>query len=125
MEIWTSQLSNWRRIKAFGIDIVDITAKSGLHWFAPEYQHVMEYKNGLLTETEYTDLYIAKMRQSFIQYKANWILLKNKKDVAYVCYCKYEENGHRVFCHRHIFVDLLSRYLTKEGVPHVLKGELR
>jgi hypothetical protein len=121
MEIYTSQLSNWRRIKAFGIDIVDITAKSGLHWFAPEYQHVMEYKNGLLTETEYTDLYIAKMRQSFIQYKANWILLKNKPDVAYVCYCSPPPT----FCHRHIFVDLLSKYLTKEGVPHVLKGELQ
>ena len=124
MDIYTSSLSNWRRIKAFGIDIVDITAKSGFHWFAPEYEYVMQYKNGLMTQEQYTELYIAKMRQSFRQYHANWVLLKHKKDVAFVCYCRYEENGHRVFCHRHIFVDLLSKYLTKEGVPHVLKGEL-
>jgi hypothetical protein len=124
MDVFTSSLSNWRRVQAFGVEIVDITAKSGLHWFAPEYQYVMQYKAGTMSQDEYTELYIAKMRQSYRQYKANWILLKNKPDVAYVCFCKYEINGQRVFCHRHIFVDLLSKYLTKEGVPHVLKGEL-
>jgi hypothetical protein len=124
MEIWTSSLSNWRRVKAFGIEIVDITAKSGLHWFAPEFQYVMEYKAGTMSEAEYTERYLTKMRQSYKQYHANWVMLKHKPNVAYVCFCRYEENGKRVFCHRHIFVDLLSKYLTKEGVPHELKGEL-
>jgi hypothetical protein len=120
MEIYTSSLSNWRRIKAFGVEIVDITAKSGLHWFAPEYANVMLHKQGMLSDAEYTELYIEKMRQSFRQYHANWMMLKHKKKVSYVCYC-----APNTFCHRHIFVDLLSKYLTKEGVPHILKGELR
>lgn len=125
MNIYTGQLSSWRRYQAFGLDIVDITAKSGFHWFAPEYEYVMQYKNGMMSQEQYTELYLAKMRQSFRQFHANWVALKNKSNVVYTCYCGYEANGQRVFCHRHIFVDLLSKYLTKEGVSHELKGELR
>jgi hypothetical protein len=119
MDIYTSQLSNWRRVLAFGVEIVDITARTGLHVFAPEIQHVMAYKNGVMTQAEYTEYYINRMRQSFRQNQVAWQSLKTKSNVCFVCYCS--PNG---FCHRHIFVDLLSKYLTKEGVPHVLKGEL-
>lgn len=119
MEIWTAQISSWRRIRAFGIEIVDITAKSGFHWFAPEYENVMLYKNGQMSQEQYTELYLQKMRWSFRQYHANWALLKHKPDVAFVCFCRPD-----TFCHRHIFVGLLAKYFDKEGVPYTLKGEL-
>lgn len=125
MEIWTSAISNWRRILAFGVEMVDITAKSGLECFAPEYQYVMEYKNGTMGEEEYTERYYRKMRQSFREHPVAWQTLLTKDKVAYVCYCAYETNGTRVFCHRHLFVNMLAKYLDREGVPYELKGELQ
>jgi hypothetical protein len=119
MEIWTMQLSKWRLAKNQGIEIVNITAKSGFRHFAPAFSKVMEYKQGLLTSTEYTQLYLEKMRKSFRFNPNEWEALLTKDKVAYACYCP---DG--VFCHRHIFVDILTLYLDKKEVDYTRMGEL-
>lgn len=120
MEIYTCQLSNWRIVLAKGIELVDITAKSGIQCFAPDYTLVMDYKEGRIEEEEYTRLYIEKMRKCFVENRQAWDNLKTKQKVAYACYCR---SG--AYCHRHIFThDLLSKFLVKEGIEHHLLGEV-
>lgn len=120
MQIWTLQLSAWRLAQQARIEIVNITAKSGEKCFAPQFQFVMEYKQGLMSEREYTDRYLARMRESFRYNPSKWEELKGKGKVAYACYCQRDK-----FCHRHLFVSLLTKYLDAQGVAYELMGELR
>lgn len=119
MKIWTIQLSRWRLAKQAGIEIVNITAKSGEQCFAPCFQAVMEYKQGVVSEATYTSMYVERMRESFRRDLQKWEALKGKRNVAYACYCRENE-----FCHRHIFVGLLTRYLDKEQIAYELLGEV-
>ena len=119
MKIWTIQLSKWRLAKKAGIEIMNITAKSGEQCFAPDFHAVLEYKQGIVTESAYTERYIERMRESFRRDLQKWEALKEKRNVAYACYCRENE-----FCHRHIFVGLLTRYLDKEQIAYKLQGEV-
>lgn len=119
VQIWTIQLAQHRVATAKGIPILDITAKSGIKMFSPEFNHVMDYKNGNLSETAYTDLYVDKMHWSLAHYPNVWKSLLSFDKVAVACYC-----SPGAFCHRHIFKDLMTKYLNQQGVQTELMGEL-
>lgn len=119
MQIWTMQLSRWRLAKKFDIEVANITAKSGVPTFAPRFQDVMEYKGGQINETEYSALYLGRMQMSFVRNRVAWEDLKHKGNVAYACYCRQD-----VFCHRHLFVGLLTKWFDRDGVDYELMGEL-
>lgn len=118
INVWTVQLSKWRKLKKDDIKLLDITAKSGVSSFSPLYSNVMLYKQGLLDEEEYTELYLEKMKESIVTNSKHWDMLSMYPRVAVACYCK-----EGVFCHRHLFVPLMSDYLTKKGFVIKLKGE--
>ena len=119
VNIWTIQMGQWRLAKDAGIELLDITAKSGIPQFAPDYSNVILFKNNQLTKEEYTTRYETKMRWSFRGYPEVWAKLKEHKNVAVACYCKPGE-----FCHRHLFAKMMQAYLVKYRFKVNLKGEL-
>jgi len=119
IEIWTTSLSRWREAERLQIPLLDITAKSGIKAFAPDYKLVMDYKANLITEAYYEQKYIERMRSSFSLYPDIWSTLKNKPQVALACYC-----GAGKYCHRHVFKILMEKYLNSVGYSVVQKGEL-
>lgn len=118
-QIWTIQLGRWRLARDLGIHMLDITAKSGIRAFAPDYAKVMEYKAGEVSEEEYTRLYLARMEESRERFPRRWEQLKEFEKVALACYCRAG-----VFCHRLIFRDLMKDYLEEAGHEVVLTGEV-
>jgi len=119
VEIWTLQLSKWRVARDNGIDTLDITAKSGVSAFAPDFNNVMAYKRNELTEDEYTVRYLERMEMTRREAPQVWATLKDCKRVALLCYCRKDQ-----FCHRHIFSHLMKNYLAEHDIPSVLHGEL-
>lgn len=120
--IWTLQIAQWRLANTFFIEPLDITAKSakGLNKeFAPHFNDVMRHKDGHLSDDQYTDIYIRKIRQSKIDTPKAWQGLKTHQRVALMCYCRAG-----VFCHRHLMVPEMKAYLEAEGHEVVLHGEL-
>lgn len=101
------------------ITTLDITAKSGIKAFAPTMQNVMLYKDGKMSEAQYTDAYNRKMRDSLSEHPGEWEILMKYNRVAVMCYCRA---GH--YCHRHLFIPHMKNYLEHQGYEVVLHGEL-
>lgn len=117
--LWTVQMSQWRVAKERGIAFLDITAKSGVAAFAPDFGDVMRYKRGELSEEEYTKIYLERMTRSKIVCPRFWQSLDRRPEIAFACYCK---KG--VFCHRHLFIKLVQENLEQQGYVVILEGEL-
>lgn len=117
--IWTIQMSKWRVAKERGIAFLDITAKSGIAAFAPDFNDIMKYKRGELSEEEYTEIYLKRMERSKVACPRFWKSLNRRYEVALACYCKAG-----VFCHRHLFKDLMQKELEQQGFTVIQEGEL-
>ena len=113
-------MSQWRKAKDLGIVLCDITAKSGLKPYAPDFADVMAYKRGELSEEEYTKIYLDRMARSKIRFPKRWETLKNESHIAFACYCKVD-----AFCHRHLFISLVKEYLEAENYEVILMGEIK
>jgi Active DUF488-N3 subclade len=119
IHIWTMQLSKWRLAKRDGILILNITAQSGLQCFAPEFENVRLYKQGALTQDQYTELYLEKMRRCYVQYRNEWNRLEGIEKMALTCYCKAGD-----YCHRHLFKGCLTKYFDAKKIEYEDHGEL-
>ena len=117
--LWTVQMAQWRLCKKEGIFLLDTTAKSGEQAFAPEYGAVIAYKNGALSENDYTKAYLEKMALSLEMRPDKWRKLLLQPKVAIACYCRAG-----VFCHRHLFLDLMEGYLQAHNQHVTVHGEL-
>lgn len=118
-QIWTVQLARVRLIKDPDIYPLNTTAKSGEKCFAPTFQNVMNYKEGRLSKEQYTDAYLRKMRDSQVANPGVWKKLLDHTKVAILCYCTPGQ-----FCHRHLFVPIMQKYLEDRGHTVEVKGEL-
>lgn len=87
--------------------------------FAPNFDYVMAYKRGEMSEEEYTFHYLERMKTSRRVNPQAWEKLKEQKEVALACYC-----ASGVFCHRHLFSGLMKDYLKEQGFETSLMGEL-
>lgn len=112
-------MAKHRKAKELGLYFLDTTAMTGVSAFAPLMSNVLRYKAGQLLEDEYTTLYYAKMRSSFSQSREQWDALKERENIVVACYCAKDK-----FCHRHLFVTMLVKFLNKEGIEVELMGEL-
>jgi len=83
---------------------VDITAKSGLKMFAPDWENIIDVKSGAITEEEYTKKYYEKMRLSYKNHRAEWDWFLDQPTAVIVCFCK---TG--TFCHRYLLADILVK----------------
>jgi hypothetical protein len=87
---------------------LDITVKTGIHIFAPTWDMVMDHKDGKITDKEYTDMYYAKMRESYKHNKDYWEWLLKQDKVVLVCFCKPGN-----FCHRYLLANILEKLGAK------------
>ena len=94
-----------------GQDRFDITVKTKEHpEFCPTWEMVAGYKNGSMSEEEYTRLYHELMVESWRKYNKAWRDLLALNEATLVCFCKKN-----TFCHRY----LLAQYLVKCGVEYI------
>ena len=108
VEVWTAN------IRYSGPDRLDVTVKSGDRTFAPTWDLVMGYKQGKISEEEYTEKYTQLMRQSWVKNNKRWREVLGTERVVLVCYCRPG-----VFCHR----VLLARMIEKAGGKYM--GEIK
>jgi len=106
MEFWTAQYRYFKNNR------IDITAKSTDFigkLFAPTIQLVYNYKNGVITQSEYTEQYMEILKKSFNTYTSIWTkFLDMDAQAVFVCYCKSGD-----FCHRLILAKVLSNMGAK------------
>lgn len=117
--IWTLQIAHWRKAAELGIPTLDITAKSGEKCFAPLMQNVMLHKDKKMSDDQYMDAYVRKMRDSRRDHPKVWQQLENEQEIAVMCYCQAG-----AFCHRHPFVKMMKTYLEERGHEVIIEGEL-
>jgi hypothetical protein len=120
IRIYTAQMAMYHKAKVDKIKFVDATAKSGMVQFAPDMKNVMAYKNGEMSEEDYTKAYISRMEFSQKKAPKVWNRVKDYDQLIFACYC---EAG--AFCHRHILVRMIKTYLERnfDDVEVILCGE--
>jgi len=116
--IWTAQMAKHRLAKELGVFFLDTTAMTGVRHFAPEMRNVRRYKDGELSEEEYTRLYVEKMRQSVRDNRQVWDDLAKHDRIIAACYCRAGK-----FCHRHIWLKLVTKYFAAQGIMVFDMGE--
>jgi ribA/ribD-fused uncharacterized protein len=117
--IWTVQIYRAGNLKEQGIHLLNTTAKDGVRAFAPSFNDVMLYKEGKLSQTQYTDIYLHRMKDSREKNPADWKRLQEHEKVAVACYCSPGK-----FCHRHLFIHDMKADLEARGHEVKLMGEL-
>jgi len=85
--------------KATGIDTT-VKSRHGLYRaLAPTWGMVMEYQNGRMSATQYTDLYLTILARVP---QVVWDALAAQPDQTLLCYCRDGQ-----FCHTHLIIDWL------------------
>ena len=96
-----------------GVKGVDVTVKSAVGFarsFAPTWKMVMGYKNGTLTEAQYTEQYM-KILDAVSVEAWRWLYAQAVNgEVVLLCYCR---DGW--FCHTHLIIRLRLQEVS-EGV---------
>ena len=89
-----------------GVDVTVKSAKGFARSFAPTWSMVMGYKNGTLTEAQYTEQYMKILGAVSVEV---WRWLHTQAvngEVVLLCYCRDKDaSGNRVFCHTHLITD--------------------
>lgn len=120
MELYTVALSQWRKAKERQIELIDITVKSGLLVFAPDPSVLWAYKRNEVSDDEYTDLYLKRLREQLWAHPEDFQkFLENEGPVAVACYCRAGK-----FCHRHIFAPFMQEVAEDNGYTLRLRGEI-
>jgi uncharacterized protein YeaO (DUF488 family) len=87
-----------------GENRLDITVKTGNKAFAPTWDMVHRFKNGALSEDNYTKEYYVLMRDSYRNSRQEWDKVLAMDEVVLVCFC-----GRNSFCHRYLLADILTK----------------
>jgi uncharacterized protein YeaO (DUF488 family) len=120
MRIFTIQVGKWRLAKSYDIFFLDTTVKSGYSLFAPNWDMVMGYKNGTVSEDEYKKLYRELLIRSWTQRREEWMkFLQDDTPTALACYCKPG-----LFCHRLLLKDFLRQLCKQLEIQFEYFGEL-
>ena len=119
MELWTVQMGSWRLAKTHEIPLLDITRKTGLEAFSPTWELLQDYKSGNCSESEYTDRYWVRMRETWVSHRVDWEAALDLPQVALACYCKPG-----AFCHRHLLKLAFEKLCLQRGQPFIYQGEL-
>lgn len=104
MKVYTAQFG-YR-----GEDRLDITVKLGEKAFAPSWDMVLEYKKGALSEAQYEELYLERMRRSYVANRAAWDNVLKMERVVLVCFCRAGD-----FCHRVLLAKIFEKLGAKYG----------
>lgn len=120
VRVYTVALSQWRKAMKMGVELIDITVKSGDRLYAPYENVLWAYKRSEVSEEEYTTIYLDKMEKVLIESpEAIETLLEREDTVALACYCKAGS-----FCHRHILLEFLKDVAEDNGIDFEYLGEI-
>lgn len=120
MDLYTISLSQWRKAKDLQIELFDITVKSGFKLFAPEDAVLWAYKRGEVSDDQYTDLYLERLRNNFRASPEGFrTFLEREGKTAVACYCPAGK-----FCHRHLFVSFIKELGDDNGYTIKYRGEI-
>jgi uncharacterized protein YeaO (DUF488 family) len=98
------------RIDYRGSDALDVSVKSGDACFAPTWAMVIDWKKGKITNAQYTEMYYARMRESYRTNRSRWEEVLALPSVTLLCFCK---KG--TFCHRYLLADMLVKLGAERG----------
>ncbi len=102
LKVYTSQFGY------AGSDRMDITAKNKTP-FSPTWEMVKDYKTGGISQSQYSNMYLELMVESFATNYRFWLDVLYMPRVTLVCYCAPGD-----FCHR----VLMARYLEFLGAEY-------
>lgn len=121
LDIYTCRVQDHRRLDKAGIDWLDTTVKTGSSVFKPTWDMVLRWKEGAITDEEYTEQYRHLMEASWQLNQSLWLETLNTDRLVLGCFCPAD-----TFCHRRLLAQMLARVATThtDRVP-VLCGELK
>lgn len=120
MELYTIAIPQWRKAKERGIELVDITVKSGLEHFAPYKDILYAYKRGEVSDDQYTEVYLNKLKTHLRSSPEDFqSFLEKPGPLAVACYCRAGK-----FCHRHLFVGFIQEVADDNGYTVRYAGEI-
>lgn len=120
LQIYTIAIPQWRKAKEKGVDLFDITVKSGFEPFAPYKDVLYAYKRGEVTDDRYTEIYLGKLREHFRGHPEDFqSFLERTVPVALACYCKADK-----YCHRHVFLKFIMEVAEDNGYDVEYLGEI-
>lgn len=123
MKMWRTQLGLWRVAKKKGIELIDITAKSGDSTFAPDWSTVDKYKKSKKTVDDiavFVVRYYEKLTATLRIDESKFRELLAKDEVVVACYCKQCDE----FCHTQVFVEACEKLCKKWNIPFEYAGIL-
>ena len=105
-------------------DAIDITIKSAKtdlgRYLSPTWDMVNGIKSGTLTEDQYTEQYLALMRQRYSRDSEFFHrVLREENSITLKCFCPAN-----TFCHRRIAVFVLMKIADHIGIPATDGGEI-
>ncbi len=101
-----------------GVRGVDVTVKSSKGFaraFSPTWAMMMGYKNGTLTEAQYTEQYMKILGAVSVE-AWRWLYAQAAEggEVVLLCYCRVlDAPGRPVFCHTHLIVQYATEKYPK------------
>jgi hypothetical protein len=120
MDIYTIAIPQWRKAKANSVELFDITVKSGFEPFAPEASVLWAYKRGEVSDDQYTELYLTRLRALFrASPEVFEEFLSRPGPIAVACYCTAGK-----FCHRHIFLAFIREIAEDNNYDISYLGEI-
>ena len=123
MAINTIQLAKVKQLSSSdNIKVIDITVKNSKHFLAPIWEIVMGVKNNVISEDEYTTIYLDILRKRYKENQQQFLNLiqeTNEKNIAITCFCNKDS-----FCHRFIAIDVLKKIADKHNIEFNYIGEL-
>lgn len=126
MNLYTIQLPKRRLALELNIPVLDTTVKSGDLTFAPSWEMVRAYKDGVsltrmdLSHTEdYKINFREMMTNSWRTNRSRWLEVMSMENVALGCYCRSGQ-----FCHRYLLIDYLKAACAKHHIPFCYMGEI-
>ncbi len=123
MKLHTIQLGKWRTAKKKGIELIDVTLKSGDTRFSPDKETLYSYKGSkqiVDDQAVYCVRFRELMNKSYRENPEAWEEMCRKEEVAIACYCKAG-----AFCHRVILVEYFEKVCKKLGIEFEYMGELK
>jgi hypothetical protein len=91
-----------------GVDVIVKSAKGFARSFAPTWNMVMGYKNGTLTDEQYTEQYMKILRVVSVE-AWRWLYRQAVNgEVILLCFCRDGQ-----FCHTHLLIDNACRKYPK------------
>jgi len=120
MDVYTIAIPQWRKARDRGIELFDITVKSGFEPFAPYKDVLYAYKRGEVTDDQYTEIYLKKLTERFREAPEDFQgFLERTGPLAVACYCTAGK-----FCHRHLFIRYMRQIADDNGYHLNYKGEI-